>query len=83
MTPKRPTPRWMKVSLIISGVASAIALASMIGITVSMVSSGRGLESYRTFWLVEDNWLGFLVFVGCLLVAVAVGLFQRWRERRD
>ena len=39
-----------------------------------MVRSGRGLESYRTFWLVEDNWIGFLIFIACVVIATVAAL---------
>lgn len=68
--------------LVIVGVASAIALACMVGIAVSMVRSGHGFETYRTFWLVEEDWSGFLVFIAATVLAVAVGLAYRWREGR-
>jgi hypothetical protein len=45
-----------------------------------MVASGRGLETYRTFWLVEFNWLEFLVFCAVVIVALVVAAFLRLRE---
>lgn len=41
----------------------------------------------RSRWMVEDNWIGFLVFVVAtilvLLTAGCIGWFQRSRERRE
>jgi hypothetical protein len=45
-----------------------------------MVRAGRGLETYRTFWLVEFNWLGFLIFTGAAILAVLVAAVFRIRE---
>ena len=47
---------------------------------VHMVSTGRGLETYRTFWLVEFNWVGFLVLCGAIAVALGVALLLRLRD---
>lgn len=47
-----------------------------------MVRSGRGLDVFRNFRMVEDNWIGFLVFVAVAVLALAVGVILRIRERR-
>lgn len=52
----------------------------MISKAVDMVRAGRGLETYRTFWLVEFNWLGFLILLAALAVALVIGLVLRFRE---
>lgn len=52
----------------------------MISKAINMVRAGRGLETYRTFWLVEFNWLGFLILLGALVVALVIGLVFRYRE---
>jgi hypothetical protein len=77
---KSRQPRWLRVGLVIAGIASAVSLAAMIITAVRMVGTGRGLETYRTFWLVQYNWVGLLVFIGCLTIALLVGLVLRWRE---
>jgi hypothetical protein len=48
-----------------------------------MVLDGRGLETYRTPWLVEFNWIGLLIFLVAAPVALAVALVFRWREERQ
>ena len=55
----------------------------MLYTAVQMVRSGRGLDTYRTFWLVEFNWIGFLVLFGLIPVALLVGLFFRLHEHRQ
>lgn len=52
----------------------------MLSTAVQMVASGRGLETYRTFWLVEFNWLGFLVLCAAIVLALVVAGFLRFRE---
>src|SRR5438132_688280 len=80
--PNRPRPAgWLRVGLVLSGLASAVALVAMVQRAVVAVRSGRGLDTYHTFWLVEDNWVGFFVFFACFVVALA-GLLLRWVQRR-
>ena len=62
-------------------IASVFGLSSMLYTAVQMVRSGRRLETYHTFWLVEFNWIGFLVVFGLIPVALLVGLAFRLRER--
>lgn len=58
-------------------------MLAMIFIAIDRVKAGRGLETYRTVWMVEDNWIGFLVFVAAAVVALAVGLILRVKEDRE
>jgi len=74
-------PRWLFVGLCASGVSSGLAIAAMIFKAVEMVRSGRGFETYRTFWLVEYNWVGFLLLVGGVLVALLLGAVWRWNDQ--
>ena len=62
--------------------ASAILLVAMAERALTMVMAGRGLETYRTFWLVEFNWVGLLVFLASVIVALLVGLVVRWLQLR-
>lgn len=62
-------------------------MVAMVLIAIDKVSTGHGLDTYRTQWLVEDNWIGFLVFVVVttvvVVVAAAIGWFQRRKEQRE
>ena len=33
-------------------------LGHMVYTAIQMISAGKGLETYRTFWLVNFNWYG-------------------------
>ena len=68
------------IALAIAGLASLSGMAWLITDAVDKVKSGRGLETHRTFWLVEDNAIGFLVFMGALAIAFIVGGVLRLRE---
>ncbi len=85
-TPRRYGPsRWLIAGIVVTGLTSMLSLVAMIAHAIAMVGDGRGLETYRTFWLNEDSWIGFLTFVGCGSVAVLIGLVLRFvhfrRER--
>ena len=53
------------------GIAGIVGMVSMIGVALKKVLAGQGHETYHTVWLVEFNYIGFLISVG----AVIVGLF--------
>ncbi len=55
----------------------------MLYTAVRMVRSGRGLDPYHTFWIVEFNWIGFLILFGLIPVALLVALLFRLQERRE
>ncbi len=65
---------------VLMGMTSIGGLGYMISTAIDRVSSGRGLETYRTFWLVEFNWLAFLIFLAATAVALLVALGFRFRE---
>ena len=82
--PTRHIPRrFLVVGIVVAGLTSLVALAAMIAIAVAKVRSGEGLETYRTHWMVQDNWIGFLVFVGVAAVALLAGFVFRWRDQRQ
>ena len=82
----RGSPGFLLAGIVISGLASFGALVAIVAIAVLKVRGGEGLETYRTLWLVENNWIGFLIFVAVAIVALFVGLLFRlkeWREVRE
>jgi hypothetical protein len=54
----------------------------MIAFAFKMVSTRRGLELHRSLWLVEDSWLGFLVFAAACAIAIVSGFAWRILQRR-
>jgi hypothetical protein len=68
------------VGLVLTGIASFSVLGVMVYRAIQMVGSGRGLETYRTFWFVEFNWIGFLVLCGTIVIALAIALGSRLWE---
>jgi len=76
----RKIPRFLAIGFLVAGLASFAGLGHMIFTAIEMVRSGRGLETYRTFWLVEFNWVGFLVLLGAIAVALVLALIFRLRE---
>lgn len=44
------------------------------------VSSGHGLDTYHTFWLVEFNYVSLLVMFGAVIVVILIGGVLRLHE---
>ena len=63
----------MIFGFIIMGVASFSGLGALVTLAVQKVISGHGLDTYRTVWLVEFNYVGLLVMLGAVLVVLLVG----------
>src|SRR5438093_13264953 len=81
---KRPREFWFVwLGWGLTFVASLAGLAWMITTAIRKVLSGEGLETYRTFWLVEFNWVGFLVLLLAVFVSLIISLFFLWREERQ
>lgn len=70
----------MAIGFAVAGLASFGGLGYMLSTAIQMVASGRGLETYRTFWLVEFNWVGFLALCAAVLVALLVAAVLSLRE---
>jgi len=78
--------RWMIFGFVVMGIASFGGLAAMIAIGIDKVRSGKGLDTYRTLWLVEFNYIGMLILLGAIAVAfVIAGLlrFVEYKKSRD
>lgn len=75
-----PFPKLFFIGLVVAGIAALSGLGYMLTTAIEMVRSGRGLETYRTFWLVEFNWLSFLVLVAGTLLALIVAGVMRFKE---
>lgn len=77
----------MVVGAWVGGIASVGGLVVMVLIAIDRVSTGHGLDTYRTKWMIEDNWIGFIVFVVVTTVVVfaaaIIGWFQRRKEQRE
>lgn len=78
--PRPPFPKLFFIGLVVAGIAALSGLGYMLTTAIEMVRSGRGLETYRTFWLVEFNWLSFLVLVAGTVLALLVAGLMRFRE---
>ena len=59
------------------GLTSLGALLAMTLIALDKVRTGHGLDTYRTVWRVEDNWIGFIVFLVVALMTLAVASIWR------
>jgi protein-S-isoprenylcysteine O-methyltransferase Ste14 len=83
---QRRGARMQRAATIFVSIACVLVLGVMIAVAVKMVVAGRGLETHRSHWLVEDSWIGFLVTMTLCFVAVICALgwraLQRWNEKR-
>jgi hypothetical protein len=75
------------IGFVVAGLGSWFGMAMLIHEAINKVRSGHGLETYRTFWLVEFNWFGVLislVTIVAVFIAVAVfNVFSYVRERNE
>ena len=78
-----PPSRLMIVGAWVGGIASVGGLVAMVLIAIDKVSAGHGLDTYRTKWMVEDNWIGFLVFVVVTTIVVVAAAIIGWFQRRS
>ena len=75
--------RFAQIGFLILGITSIVALVAMIATGIEKVNTGHGLDTYRTFWLVEFNWVAFLILILAVVVALlGAGWFRylEWRE---
>ena len=63
----------MIFGFIIMGIAAFSGLGALVTLAVQKVISGHGLDTYRTVWLVEFNYVGLLVMFGAVLVVALIG----------
>jgi len=80
--PRGRVNRWLRLRLIFVGMISLAAMARMVVIAITKVRDGRGADTYHTFWLVQDDWFGFLIFIAFTFFAVMLGLVFRWIYHR-
>ena len=78
----RPS-RLVIVGVWVAGIAAIGGIVGMVLIAIEKVRTGHGLDTYRTHWMVEFNWIGFLVFLAAVAVALAIGWFFRYKEWRE
>ena len=76
----------MQVALLVVGIASLAGLVAMIATGLEKVHTGHGLDTFRTTWLVEFNWVGFLILIAALvfaLIGACVLRYLEWREVKE
>ena len=82
-----PPSRLMVVGVWVGGIASVGGLVAMVLIAIDKIRTGHGLDTFHSHWLVEDNWVGFLMsLVAIMVVAVlapVIGWYQRRKEQRE
>ena len=74
--------RFFFFGLNVAALAAVFGLLHLLTIAIAKVRSGQGLDTYRTFWLVEFSYVGVLVLFVAIVVALVVSLALWWREER-
>ena len=73
--PTKPrVSKWMLIGFFIMGIASFAGLGALITGAVQKVISGHALDTYRTVWLVEFNYIGVLVMFGAIVAVFVVAV---------
>ncbi|MEO8187854.1 MAG: hypothetical protein ABI580_10885 [Burkholderiaceae bacterium] len=80
---KSALPRWQIVGWAILCSTAFVGFVGLILRGLAMVRDGRGAETYRTFWLVEFNWVGVLIMVGAAAIALLIAIAFHWREEQQ
>jgi TctA family transporter len=75
--------RFLFIGFSVTAIASVLGLLRLLTIAIGKVLSGQGLETYRTVWLVEFNYVALLVLFAALVVAWMVSMVVWWREERQ
>ena len=77
---------WVCAGIFVAGLAGVAGLNHLLSTAIEKVASGRGLETYRTVWLVEFNYVGVLVLFAFIVLALVVagGMWAyEWWQWRD
>lgn len=67
----------------IIGIFAIIGMTSFLGRLIYKVRSGQGLEYYFTGFGVKMNYIGVLMTLSCIPLALLIGLVIRWWTLRD
>lgn len=85
--PLRPPSRFILTGIWVTAIASFSGMVAMILLALDKIQTGHGLDTFRSYWLVEDSWIGFILSVIVLtivgLTAGFIGWSQRRKERRE
>lgn len=71
----RRTPS-INVWTLVAGIGALLALAAIVLAGAQKVRMGDGLGTFRSAWLLEFNWVVFVVLLAILVLAVAFGAMQ-------
>lgn len=68
------------IGCVVVAVASFGGLLAIVLTGLEKVHAGHGLPSYRTAWLLEFNWVAFLVLSIVMVAALLAALLLRYRK---
>ena len=73
----------LSIGFLVVGISSLLSLVVLTVRAIEKVKSGKGLDTFRTMWLVEGNYIGFLIFLAALALACLFAAFMKFREYRE
>jgi hypothetical protein len=74
--------RLIPLGVSVALVAVAFRFLSLVTTAITKVREGKGLETFYTFWLVEFSYIGFLISIAAIFVALIIAVGFWWREER-
>jgi hypothetical protein len=83
LTGTKSRDRFILLGIFLLGLGSFFALYKLVMLAIEKVIAGQGMQTYRTVWLVEFNFIGLLtLFVAVLTALFAVFIFWWYEERQ-
>ncbi|MGB4946252.1 MAG: hypothetical protein WBQ05_03495 [Candidatus Competibacter denitrificans] len=84
MDEETPRRKLMFIGHLLAGLAAFAGITTLIVTAIQKIYSGRGLETFYSVWLGKFNWIGFLVLVAAVVVAIFISLgLLFWEKRQD
>ena len=78
-----PSKFLLSVGFLVVGISSLLSLLALTVRAIEKVKTGKGLDTFRTMWLVEGNYIGFLIFLAALALVCLFAAFMKFREHRE
>ncbi len=73
----------MRTGFTLLAIASFLGLVAMVLTGIERVHAGHGLSTYRVAWLIEFNWVGFMILLAIMVVSLLIAAYVRILERRE
>ena len=81
--PAKASLLFLAIGLFLFALAGFAGIATMVTEAISKVRDGKGFETYRTTWLVEFSYVGFLVLLASIFLALFIVGVLWWMDERQ